>query len=166
MVTRTHLVLSGISPKTQAIVCHLTQVYPDLSLPVFVLLPWSCRRSLHPLCCACFCCSISHSRAASTFESPPVQSQTPCTDTEQKIRYSRLRSSAQRCTFILSNRYASGKWGFLKTHSGGYRRWSSIFTFLHSHLVPVGLCRVSVHACFGFVDKVAEGIHLQRAVQV
>lgn len=42
--------------------------------------------------------------------------------------------------------------------------------FLHmelsSHLVPVGLCAVSVHACFSFVHKVAKGIHLQRAVQV
>lgn len=34
------------------------------------------------------------------------------------------------------------------------------------HLVPGGFCRVSVHSSFGFVDKVAEGVDLQRAVEI
>lgn len=37
---------------------------------------------------------------------------------------------------------------------------------MQSHLIPVGLCRVSVHSCFGFVDKVAKRIHLQGAVKI
>lgn len=34
------------------------------------------------------------------------------------------------------------------------------------HLVPVGLCGVSVHTGLGFVDEVAVGVHLQGAVQI
>lgn len=37
---------------------------------------------------------------------------------------------------------------------------------VRSHLIPVGLCGVSVHTSFGFVDKVAKGIHFQRAVKI
>lgn len=37
---------------------------------------------------------------------------------------------------------------------------------LGSHLVPVGLRGVPVHAGFGFIDKVAKGVHLQRAVEI
>ena len=33
------------------------------------------------------------------------------------------------------------------------------------HLIPVGLSRVPVDACLGFIYKVAKGIHLQGAVQ-
>lgn len=37
---------------------------------------------------------------------------------------------------------------------------------LGSHLVPVWLRGVPVHASFGFIDKVAKGVHLQRAVEI
>ena len=128
---------------------HLTQTQTchNWSIPLFVLWPWSCLWSLLPLCSAWFCCSTSHSRAASESESPPVQSQTPCTETEQRhvtVGFSRVHYKVQQRVSLIH----------------------CLHSDVHSHLIPVGLCRVSVHTCFGFVDKVAKGIHLQRAVKV